>query len=114
MKKIGDIIRANDFTEAALWANANGARLEERDLDHAGRRFEIVKDEKTKDEKTKEEIDGIKEYLRATDYVVIKIAEKTLNKDEKGIDDDVKKYSDILAERSRARDRINELEGDVK
>lgn len=47
------------------------------------------------------EIAELKAYLESTDYVVIKIAEGVATKEE---------YADVLEEREKARQRINELE----
>lgn len=50
-----------------------------------------------------EEIAELKAYLESTDYVVIKIAEGVATSEE---------YAEVLAERVRARARINQLGGD--
>lgn len=111
--KIGDIVLEKDYTEAAIFCNENNMLLDEIEQDETGRRFIVSQNEKSKDEEKKDEIDTLKSYLRDTDWIISKISEKSLKKDEKGSDEDLKKYSDILAERARARERINELEGDV-
>ena len=114
--KIGDIIRKNGgmYAEAAIWCNENAAKIREIEADQAGRRFIIEKNEESDEEKKAATINALKFYLLKTDWIVVKISEKSLTKEEKGVDEDLKKYADILAERARARERINELEGDVK
>lgn len=49
----------------------------------------------------KEEIEQLKAYLAATDYVVIKIAEGVATAEQ---------YADVIAQRQQWRARINELE----
>ena len=58
----------------------------------------------------KEEIAALKAYLRETDWIVVKIAEKRLISDEKGVDEEMKKYAQTLNQRETSRARINELE----
>lgn len=111
--KIGDIIDINEYTEAAAWCNSNGARLAELDQKDGARRFVIEKDEKSDAEKKKEQIDALKFYLRDTEWIVMKILEKKLSGDEKGAEEDLKKYADVLEQRQAARRRIEE-EKDVE
>ena len=108
--KIGDVINTEQFTEASLWCNANGARLAELDQKDGARRFVIEKDEKSDDEKKKENIDAHKFYLSNTDWIIVKIAEKKLSGDDKGAEDYLKKYADTLAQRAAARRWIDEAE----
>lgn len=66
------------------------------------RRFEVVENPKPTPEELKaQEIAEFKAYLAATDYVVIKIAEGAATKEE---------YAEVIAEREKARMKINELE----
>ncbi len=55
------------------------------------------------------EISLLKEYLSNTDYVVAKLQEAQLE-DEDEFNSLKQEYADVLAQRKRARARINELE----
>jgi len=87
-----------EYTEVAQWCNENGYFI-----DDDGEYYKVVKDEPTPEELKAQEIAELKAYLESTDYVVIKIAEGAATKEE---------YAEVIAERERARQRINELGGD--
>lgn len=70
---------------------------------------ETEEKELTEEEKTQQKITALKGYLYSTDWVVIKTLELQM-KGEKVTHD----YSDILAEREKAREEINKLEKEVK
>lgn len=57
---------------------------------------------KEQEERNKREIESLKQYLKDTDYAVIKCSEQ-------GLDIDVE-YPNLKNERQTARNRINELE----
>lgn len=59
-------------------------------------------------ESTEETVFKLKEQLRETDYVVIKMAEAQVTGAELPAED-AKRYSDIITQRSEWRKRINEL-----
>ena len=40
--KIGDIVNESEYTDAAVWCNANNAKMDELEPDENGRRFQIV------------------------------------------------------------------------
>ena len=87
-----------EYTEVAQWCNENGYSI-----DDDGEYYKVVKDEPSQEDLRNAEIAELKAYLESTDYVVIKIAEGVATKEE---------YADVLAERVRARSRINQLGGD--
>lgn len=60
---------------------------------------------KTQEEQSKSEIEQLKQYLKDTDYAVIKC-------NEQGLDIDVE-YPNLKNERQTARNRINELESNL-
>lgn len=110
--KYNEIIRDGDgYAEAAIWADENGARIDEIEPDDKGRRFKIVKIEPDTDEIKALEIITLKNFLNSTDWIVIKLIENQIT----GIKgDDLEKYRKELSDRAAARERINELEGDGK
>lgn len=87
-----------EYTEVAQWCNENGYSI-----DDDGEYYKVVKDEPNQEELRNAEIAELKAYLGSTDYVVIKIAEGVATAEE---------YAEVLAERARARARINQLGGD--
>lgn len=58
----------------------------------------------------KNEIDALKTFLNSTDWIVVEIMEKKLLSDEKGADDDLKKYAATFAQRATARKNLEALE----
>ena len=64
---------------------------------------------KPSDFEPNEEILALKKFLKDTDYITAKALERILEGQPTG--DLVSQYSDILAKRKEARDRINALEG---
>lgn len=105
---LGKIIRdGEEYAEAAIWANENGARIVEIEPDDEGRRFKVEKIEPEDDEIKALEIITLHNFLRSTDWIVIKLAEDQIT-GRKG--DDLDKYSHALEERAAARARLNELE----
>ena len=85
-----------EYTQVAHWCNENGYSI-----DDDGEYYKVVKDEPSQEELRNAEIAELKAYLSATDYVVIKIAEGVAT---------VEEYADVLEERAKARERINELD----
>ena len=90
-----------EYTKVAEWCNeSNQYHIEDIDNYYA-----VVKNsEQTEEERKEIEISELKDYLSATDYVVIKIAEGSATSAE---------YADVLDNRKKARKRINELENDI-
>jgi hypothetical protein len=85
--------------EVADFCNANRFVISELEAINGVRRFQIT--EASQSDEQAMEIFRLKQYLADTDYVVIKIAEGVST---------VEDYADIIAERQKARERINELE----
>lgn len=84
-----------EYTQVAKWCRENGYSI-----DDDGEYYKVVKDELSQEDLRNSEIAELKAYLESTDYVVIKIAEGVATKEE---------YADVLEERAKARQRINEL-----
>lgn len=61
-----------------------------------------------------EKITEYQKYLADTDYVVIKISEAIVSRNQQLIDELKNKYADVLNERDEARKKINELEEEIK
>lgn len=85
-----------EYTEVAQWCNENGYSIADD-----GEYYKVVKDEPSQEDLRNAEIAELKSYLESTDYVVIKIAEGVATAEE---------YAEVLAERAKARERINELQ----
>ena len=62
----------------------------------------------------KNEIASLKTFLSSTDWIVVEIMEKKIMSNEKGADDDLKKYAATLAQRATARKNLEALEKDVE
>lgn len=91
--------KAEEYSAVAEWCNENGKYTIEDD----GEYYRVVAiPEPSAEELAEREINELKAYLAATDYVVIKIAEGSATAAD---------YEDVLNARARARTRINELEG---
>lgn len=84
-----------EYTQVAKWCREN-----RYSIDDDGEYYKVVKDEPSQEDLRNAEIAAHKAYLSATDYVVIKIAEGVATAEE---------YAEVLAERSKARERINQL-----
>ena len=54
-----------------------------------------------------------KDFLRETDYVVLKIAEALADKDTALVTSLKEEYADVLAQRTVARSEINRLQGEI-
>ena len=92
--------KAEEYSAVAEWCNESGQYMIEDD----GEYYRVVAiPEPTAAELAEQEINELKAYLAATDYVVIKIAEGSATAAD---------YEDVLNARARARTRINELEGE--
>lgn len=107
--KYNDIIRDDEeYPEAAIWSDQNGARIVEIEPDDDGRRFKIEKIEPSDDEIKALDIITLKNFLKSTDWIVIKLMEDQITGKKV---DDLEKYRNELDERAAARARLNELEG---
>lgn len=91
--------KADEYSQVAEWCNNSG----QYHIEEQGEYYAVVHNaEPTAAELAEREINELKAYLAATDYVVIKIAEGSATAAD---------YEDVLNARARARTRINELEG---
>lgn len=91
--------KAEEYSAVAEWCNNSGQYTIEDD----GTYYKVAAiPEPTAAELAEREINELKAFLAATDYVVIKIAEGSATAAD---------YEDVLNARARARTRINELEG---
>ena len=61
-----------------------------------------------------EKIAEYQKYLADTDYVVIKISEAIVSRNQQLIDELKNKYADVLTNRDNKRKQINELEKEIK
>lgn len=61
-----------------------------------------------------EKIVEYQKYLDDTDYVVIKISEAIISRNQQLIDELKNKYADVLTNRDNKRKQINELEKEIK
>lgn len=96
--EINQIFEGEYPPEAAEFCNKNNLMIVEIDPINEVRRFQIK--EAPKPDTDAIEIARLKSFLFDTDYVVIKIAEGSATPDE---------YSEIIEQRRKARERINEL-----
>lgn len=99
---IDKIIREGDeYTVAAIWANENGAVLEEIEPENGKRRFQVKAiPEPTAEDLKKARIAELQNYLNATDWYAVRFAETGVE-----IPDEIK------AERQSAREEISRLRG---
>lgn len=74
-------------------------KLTEKELEYINAKYASIE---------KYEILKLKEYLRETDYVVIKMYETVIQGG--SIIEMLKEYKEVLSKREEARTRINELE----
>ena len=74
-------------------------KLTEKELEYINAKYASIE---------KYEILKLKEYLRETDYVVIKMYETVIQGG--SIIEMLKEYKAVLSQRAKARTRINELE----
>ena len=99
---IGLLFEGNYPPEAADWCNSNGAYIEELEQEGETRRFQIKEVPGPSDEeKAQTEYASLRDKLKETDYIVIKIAEGSATTEE---------YSEQLANRKTWRTRVQELE----
>lgn len=71
--------------------------------------YELTAEEKAAQEKAKK-IAEYKKYLQDTDYIVLKIGEYLADGNTEAVTAIKTEYSEQLAKRKEARDKINELE----
>ena len=92
MKKSEIDEKADEYSKVAEWCSEN----QQYHIEESGEYYVLAE----KDVFPEDEILGLKIFLENTDYVVIKIAEGVATAED---------YADVLAERAKARQRINEL-----
>lgn len=97
MFKIGQEITKENYTQAAIWCNKNGAHIEEQ-----GGKYVIVQNAPAAQEECALRIKELKALLTQTDYKAIKYAEGVLDETE---------YAEVKAQRQVWRNEINKLEG---
>lgn len=89
--------KSGEYYAAARWCNENNYHIEEQ-----GNYYAVVKNpEPTQEEINAQRIAELKELLKSTDYVVIKIAEGAATAED---------YADVIAQRQAWRAEINRLE----
>ena len=89
--------KAEEYSEVAQWCNENNYHIEDD-----GTYYKTVKNpEPTQEEINAQRIAELKELLKLTDYVVIKIAEGAATAED---------YADVIAQRQAWRAEINRLE----
>lgn len=103
--KLNDVFSIEEYDEAYAYIKENPQyTIRENETSDGERQFQIVEIPQPSQEKLDaREVARLKQYLMSTDYVVIKIAEGVATAEE---------YAEVLAERVRARARINQLGGD--
>ena len=74
-------------------------KLTEKELEYINAKYTSIE---------KYEMLKLKEYLRDTDYVVIKMYETVIQGD--SIIEMIKEYKEVLSKRAEARKKINEIE----
>lgn len=90
--------KQEEYSKVADWCNDN----QEYHIESKGDYYHVVKNaEPTKKELNEIEVINLKQYLKDTDYIIIKIAEGVATAEE---------YADVIALRQQSRARINELE----
>ena len=97
MFNIGDKLTKSNYTQGAIWCNANNAMIEVVD----GEYVIAAIPEPTAKETAEARISELKQLLANTDYIIIKLAENCASREE---------YAGQLAQRSAWRKEINELE----
>lgn len=91
-----------EYSEVAEWCNQGG----EYHIEDAGEYYHTVKNpEPSKSEVIQQEIAELKSQLDATDYKCLKYVDGALTDEE---------YAEVKEERQSLRDRINELEEQLK
>lgn len=93
-------VDSNEYMLVADWCNKNQAYQISADDEYV---FVEPIPQPTQEELNAREIENLKQYLSATDYTVIKIAEGAATEEE---------YADIISQRQRCRELINQLGGD--
>ena len=100
--EIGQVFDDMYPPEAADWCNSNGAYIEELEQEGETRKFQIKEvPEPSDEEKAQVEYASLRDKLKETDYIVIKIAEGSATTEE---------YAEQLANRKAWRTRVQELE----
>ena len=101
--KLNDIFSLEQYDEAYAYIQENpNYTIRENETSDGERQFQIVEiPQPTQEKLNAMEVSRLKQYLMSTDYVVIKIAEGVATAEE---------YAEVLAERARTRERINELQ----
>lgn len=101
--KLNDIFSLEQYDEAYAYIKENPQyTIRETEASDGERQFQIIEIPQPSQEKLNaQEVAQFKQYLSSTDYVVIKIAEGVATAEE---------YAEVLAERAKARERINELQ----
>ena len=101
--KLNDIFSLEQYDEAYAYIKENPQyTIRENETSDGERQFQIIEIPQPSQEKLNaQEVAQLKQYLSSTDYVVIKIAEGVATAEE---------YAEVLAERAKARERINELQ----
>ena len=101
--KLNDVFSIEEYDEAYAYIKENPEyTIRENETSDGERQFQIVEiPQPTQEKLNAMEVSRLKQYLMSTDYVVIKIAEGVATAEE---------YAEVLAERARTRERINELQ----
>ena len=90
--------KLNEYETVAKWCNDGSTyHIDEIDDEY----IVVPNNEPTDEEITKQRIFELKKFLSDTDYIVIKISEGVATKEE---------YSEVLIQRQKCREEINELE----
>lgn len=88
----------DQYSAVAEWCNESG----QYHIEEQGNYYAVVKNpEPTQEEINAQRIAELKELLKSTDYVVIKIAEGAATAED---------YADVIAQRQACRAEINRLE----
>lgn len=106
MFNIGDKLTKSNYTQGAIWCNANNAKIEVID----GEYVIVAIPEKPAKETAQEKIEELKVELGKTDYIDNKFIEAIVKNDMILLDTLKVKYKDKLEERQSIRNRIDELE----
>lgn len=93
--------KLNEYEMVANWCNDNGTyHIDEIDDEY----IVVPNNEPTDEEIAKQRISELKKFLSDTDYIIIKISEGAATKEE---------YADVIAQRQKCREEINELEKNI-
>jgi hypothetical protein len=106
MFNIGDKLTKSNYTQGAIWCNANNAKIEVID----GEYVIVAIPEPTTKEITQEKIEELKAELAKSDYIDNKFIEAIVKNDMILLDTLKTKYKDKLEERQAIRNQIDELE----